>query len=355
MSGHKIYIVSPYKKTGGPRSLHQLANLLTDKGKEVYMIYGDHSPIMNVTELLYSDCKAKLAFSIEDDSNNILITSEYDTGWHLRYKNVKKVIWWLSLTSYLQNNPWIAARDWTIGKGKNGILIPAMYLKWKFKCFSTRRNQKYLKSNKELQDCYHLYNCEYVKDYLIARGISSNNMQYLCGPIDISDINKTNTIENKKDIVCYSPAKMNMKNFSQIINIVRERHKNYQFVELANMSHDELLNVLNRAKLYVDFGYFPGPERIPREAVSQFCNILTSRDGSAANDIDVPIPDKFKLDYRSLSFNEIANRIIEMVSDYNKDLFFYDEYRRKVVNQIERFTEDIDKVVSYFERGEYDE
>lgn len=355
MNEHKIYIVSPYKKTGGPRSLHQLANLLTDKGKEVHMIYGDHSPIMKVPELLYSDCKAKLAFSIEDNPNNILITSEYDTGWHLRYKNVKKVIWWLSLTSYLQNNPWIAARDWIVGKGKSRILIPAMYIKWKIKCFRTKRNQKYLKSNKELQKCYHLYNCEYVKDYLKSRNIGKKNMQYLCGPIDIPNTNKANTIENKKNIVCYSPAKMNMKNFNQIINLVKKRHEDYQFVKLANMSHDELLNVLNRAKLYVDFGYFPGPERIPREAVSQFCNILTSRDGSAANDIDVPIPDKFKLDYRGLTFNEIANRIIEMVTNYNSNLSFYDEYRKKVVSQIERFTEDIDKMVSYFEVGEDNE
>ena len=355
MSNYRIYIVSPYKKTGGPRSLHQLANLLIDKGKEVYMIYGDHSPIMNVTKLLYSDCKAKLAFSIEDNSNNILITSEYDTGWHLRYQNIKKVIWWLSLTSYLQNNPWIAARDWIVGKGKSRILIPAMYIKWKFKCFSTKRKQKYLKSDKGLQGCYHLYNCKYVKDYLSSRNISSKNMQYLCGPIDIPDINKTNTVENKKDIICYSPAKMNMKNFSQVMNIVRDKHKEYQFVELANMSHDELLSVLNSAKLYVDFGYFPGPERIPREAVSHFCNIITSRDGSAANDVDVPIPNKFKLDYRSLSFNEIANIIIEMVNSYNGNLAFYDDYRKKVRNQIERFTLDIDKMVSYFEEGECDE
>lgn len=350
MNNYKIYIVSPYKKTGGPRSLHQLANMLVDKGKEVYMIYGDHGPIMNVDKLLYSDCKAELANSIEDRAENILITSEYDTGWHLRYKKIKKVVWWLSLTSYFQNNPRIAARDWTVGKGRSRLLIPIMYIKWKIKCFRTKRNMKYLKSNGELQKCYHLYNCDYVRDYLVSRDIDKKNMQYLCGPIDIPKINKVDTIANKQDIICYSPAKMDMKNFRHIMELVRKKNRSYKFVELANMSHEELINNLNKAKLYVDFGYFPGPERIPREAVSQFCNILTSRDGSAANEVDIPIPNEFKLDYRNLSFEKIANIISDMVNNYNSNLSFYDSYREKVADQIVRFTNDIDRVLIYLEK-----
>jgi len=36
-----IYIISPYLRTGGPRSLHQLANILLDHGYMTRIVYMD--------------------------------------------------------------------------------------------------------------------------------------------------------------------------------------------------------------------------------------------------------------------------------------------------------------------------
>lgn len=88
----KVYIICPYTVTGGPKTLHQLGSDLVNKGLQVFMFYGTKGVPSGEKELLFKDCKAKVATRIEDSENNILIVSEYDTGWIFKFGRLQETI-----------------------------------------------------------------------------------------------------------------------------------------------------------------------------------------------------------------------------------------------------------------------
>lgn len=341
----KVYIVCPYGKTGGPRSLHQLGNKLVDEGLDVYMYYGYRGKKERATKPLYSDSKMKLAYTIEDKKENIVIVPESDTSWLLKLYNIKKVIWWLSLDFYLGNNAWYFAKSMTKNLGEPSVYVLLKFLKISVNNLRQNLDKKYLKP-KNLNTVYHLYNSEYVRQYLKANNVKENRMQYLCGPIDWHSNNKIDILDNKKNIIAYNPAKMNRKIFKKVQNYIKRIKPSYKLVPIKNMTHYQVLNILKVAKVYLDLGYFPGPERMPREAVMQYCNIVTSNIGSAQNDMDVPIPRQCKFSLNSSNVKNIGNQVINMCENYNDYIVQFDRYRKLVKYQINIF----DKNISNFSK-----
>ena len=56
---------------------------------------------------------------------------------------------------------------------------------------------------------------------------------------------------------------------------------NYKMIELKNLNSSKIINILKKTKIYLDFGYHPGKDRMPREAVLFNNCIITNRKGSA--------------------------------------------------------------------------
>lgn len=336
----KVYIVCPYGKTGGPRSLHQLGNKLINEGLDVYMYYGYRGRKVNVTQPLYPDSKMKIADTIEDKKENIIIVPESDTSWLLNLHSIKKVIWWLSLDFYLGNNTWYFARSMTKNLGEFPLYVVLKFLKINFNNWRQNLNRKYLKPDK-LDEVYHLYNSEYVKHYLKMNNVKDSRMEYLCGPIDWHPVNKEEIINNKKNIIAYNPAKMNRKIFKKVKKYIEKISPSYVLVPIQNMNHNQVLDILKNAKVYLDLGYFPGPERMPREAVMQYCNIVTSNIGSAQNNVDVPILQKYKFSMDSDNVKDIGNQVIDMCKNYSKYIIDFDKYRDLVKYQIDIFDNNI--------------
>lgn len=333
-----IYIVSPYYKTGGPKSLHQLANVLVEKKYDVYMVYYCNGEYIKADSILFDFCKAKITEkeAIIDKSENKIIVSEYDTGILLDFKQLEKYVWWLSLDYYRCNKLYYYSYLKLRKKSLPKILLPfAMIYKGMIK---KDKRGKYLKFN-EFKNMKHMYNCEYIHRYLLKKGIPEENTSYLCGPLEenYNNINKENILEFKENIVLYNPAKINKKFLRKIYREVNYMDKTIKFIPIQNMTRDEVYNTLKKAKVYIDFGYFPGPERMPREAVSLYCNIITSKLGSAANDIDVPITDNYKFEMNNQNVYKVANLIIKMCNNYEQYINDFDVYRIKVKSQIDNF------------------
>lgn len=334
----KIYIVCPHNQSGGPRSLHQLGNKLVDRGMEVYMYYGYGGKKFKTNKLLYSDSRTKIAQEIEDKNQNVIIVPETDTSWLNGLHHIRKVIWWLSLNFYLGNDPWWMAKFRTKFLNQPAFFKYLRYIRLKI----IRPSINYIHP-KELKNIdYHLYNCEYVHNYLEKQGISSTKMKYLCGPIDIDKIEPN---ENKQDIVLYNPAKASPYILKKVLKYMDQHYPQYKFKALQNMSHEKLLKELYKAKVYLDLGYFPGPERIPREAVMNYCDIVTSTIGAASNDVDIPIPGNFKFDLEKKNISRICELIADMCKNYERYIPYYDDYRKKVISQINNFDKDIDDFV----------
>jgi hypothetical protein len=83
------------------------------------------------------------------------------------------------------------------------------------------------------------------------------------------------------------------------------------------MSRNEIINTLAKSKLYIDFGHFPGSERLPREAALLNNFILVAKLGSAENCYDFPLPSNFKIDVKEKKFkNNTKTEIIKIMSDF---------------------------------------
>lgn len=327
-----IYICSPFLKTGGPRSLHQLASMLRNEGFNTYLHYGN-----NEQEILYSDCECKVSCDIEDSFENLLIVPEY-LVWKLNsYKNIRKMVWWLSLDFFFLGDLSFQAHSYLQKRGYPKFLYPIvrLYLRATVK----KQHQNTLNN---LEDAYHLYNCEYVRQFLKSKGIADDKTHYLCGPIDKEyfDTKRSLLTQSKKDLIAFNPAKVG-KHFFNCVKRHVEKDSSIEFVSISGMTKQDVKKALSESKLYVDLGFFPGPERMPREAVALYCNILTSNIGSASNDKDVPIPLKNKFPISFFKVNAISKRIIEMVKNYQQEIDNFNDYRNKVRNQIERFPADI--------------
>ena len=70
---------------------------------------------------------------------------------------------------------------------------------------------------------------------------------------------------------------VNMKNDIQNIfgsTMARSMEGMANVFKNANMTPEEISDLFRKVKLYVDFGNFPGPERLPKEAVYNGVNNL---------------------------------------------------------------------------------
>lgn len=342
----KIYIVSPYHNTGGPKSLHQLANILVKKGLNTYIVYYNNGNFIGGRDILYDFCDAKVARNIIDDGSNIIIVPEIYQELLSNYSNINKVIWWLSLDFYFSSTIWGAAKSSVHRKRLPSLFAPLVLINYFIKDPSYLKRQKRLKVN-NLKKYFHMYNCEYERIFLEKHGVPKNKLVYLCGPLeerfyklDFNDIKLS-----KKDIVAYNPAKMDMSFLKKIQYRLFKINSNIEFVAIQNMTREQVYDTLKSAKVYIDFGYFPGPERMPREAVALYCNIITSTEGSAENDVDVLVPKEFKFNTRDKkNISLVADLINKMIVNYYDYVKYGDAYRQKVWNQIDSFSDQINKI-----------
>ena len=95
--------------------------------------------------------------------------------------------------------------------------------------------------------------------------------------------------ENKENFVCYNPRKSSLF-MKQIIM----SNTDIKFVPLINYGINELIEILLKSKIYVDFGFHPGVDHLPREAAILKNCINTNKEGSANYQDAVSINENFK-------------------------------------------------------------
>lgn len=326
----KIYVFSPGEKdNGGGESLHQLVNTLNNIGYDAYIYYFD-SRRESILERMNS-YNVKLAKNIEDKECNLLICPEMFTYPLKQYKKINKVIWFLSLDFYLRSCP-IYRTKFVCKKWRIPILFfPIVWIMVLMKTDANLKTYSLKKGNIK----FFLYNVEYAREYIESNCKTEHVVKYLCGPIN--DIYFSDKMTYKKEwMVVYNPKKAD-KFTDKVIKAYEKRDKKVLFVPIINLEQAEVKNLLGRAAVYIDFGFFPGPERIPREAAIMGCNIITSKLGSARNSKDVPISEKYKFELLDENITHIVNLIYDMVYNYEKYVSDFEEYRRKVIAQKENF------------------
>ena len=344
----KIYVAIPSEAvSGGGETLHQLVSTINNNGGNAFVFYYDNPSTQALTSV-FNKYNLQFALTVEDESCNAIIVPEMHTDVLRKYKKISRIVWWLSRDYYLKSLPkenlkflWKEdllgiARSKVERNRKNALWLPIYFITASVGIIKTA-SFKSLSINELKSINTHLYNCEYARLFLEKHGISKDhNLVYLCGPVNNKYFDSKNNPRIKDNILLYNPAKSDYFT-SEIISALKKNYPYISVIPLRKMSIDEMIDAYSKAKVYMDFGSFPGPERVPREAALFDCNIIVGNRGSASNDIDYPILNEFKFDITKDNIDIIIKKIDAMMNNYHEDLKKFDVFREKVLWQKNNF------------------
>ena len=336
-SDSQIYVYCPAGLvTGGAELLHQLVSILNDNGKNAYIVYcGDKAHILPEDYKCYN---IKIAECIVNDKKNIEILCEI--FFEKVYDNnlTQKFFWWLSVDNfYIASSRFLPLKDLFHFNTILGFktLLRRLYLFFlKHKDFPSRIiGVNALKK----MDIVNGYQSEYTQNYLQNHGFKE--IVALKDYINVDYFDYDFDLKNRKDIILFNPKK-GIKFTKKLIN----RTPDLQWIPIQGMSRNQLINLMREAKLYVDFGFHPGKDRLPRECASNGCCIITGMRGSAAFFEDVMIPSKYKFDECKSSILDIVKTIRLTLSNYEIAINDFQLYRTNISLEKKEFEEQVNRI-----------
>lgn len=320
MTNKKIYILCPPNSaTGGPEALHQLGHILKEMKCDVKMLYSKRKS--NPVHEFYKRYNVPYTFKATDSANSIIIIPESMTNWIARFPLSDKKVWWLSLDFYaVLMNSREAKKNWI-----RELIVPFKHKEYRFEKNPT---------------VTHLNQSQRTKEFLLTKNLE-NPITYLCDYVTELFFENLPEINDfpKENIITYNPKKGLDK-----INPIMKQLPQYKWVALQGMTRTEMRDTLRKAKLHVDFGYFPGRDKIPREALISGCCLLTGRDGTSGFAEDLGIPEKYKLHENEITPEIVTEKIVHIMENYSIIFMDYIPFRTFVMNEKERMIEDVSKI-----------
>lgn len=314
----KVFVYCPNDLvTGGPEALHQFAEKGKALGYPVSIVYWPKAQSAK-SKKAYGTYDVTVAEEVTDDLETFVVVPESQTYLLRRFRSAKKVVWWLSIDNYYKSASTFSLRR-----------------------FVTRKS---MCSLAEMEEFIHTAQSVYARDHLLEIGYRDILLATDYIRSDFFDELRGLDVSNKQDTVLYNPAK-GFEFTKRLIEL--DSSINWQPIE--NKTPGEVIEMLEAAKLYIDFGHHPGRDRLPREAALYGCCILTGIKGSAKNDIDIPIPKKYKYD-QALPGNDsrIVEHIREIIGTYSSCSSEFHAYRENIRKQEKIFTGEIELLLKSF-------
>lgn len=294
----EILIVSPANYvTGGVELLHQLCFKL-NKADDVnaMMWYWDVENVNYEQPVEYAEYGCRWVKDMPEGYNGVIIFPEIWANCVVekRFKHCRKVIFWESVDNYFRH------------------CDPKDYFKF-----------AYAFVNKK-EEVIHLAQSWYAAKFLDR--ICEKSI--LIGDYINDAFFKPYSETKRERIVLYNPKK-GMEFTEKLMRYVGE---NIIFEPVAGMTREDVICLMRRSMLYIDFGDHPGRDRLPREAAMCGCCVITGRNGSADFYHDLPISDEYKFS-RSEQFMPFINiRMREVLRNYDEHKKAFDYYRAVILS-----------------------
>ncbi len=308
----KIFVLCPaYSMSGGPELLHQMVYNLNGIGEHAFIVYTPHKQYgigCNPSYLKYVDGYIEVINAIEDSDSNLIIFPETKIEKQAKWKKAQKAVWWLSVDNY-----------------------------------ASLHHDCEWKQDLSFFD-YHFVQSYYSLDFLLYNSISIDKIYYLSDYLSdefISILNDISELPPKKTqrFVAYNPV----KGITYTTKLIKKMSEEL-FVPIVNMTKLEVIDLLMKCSVYIDFGNHPGKDRLPREAAALGCCVVTGKRGSAAYNEDVCIPSKYKFDERKSTIDEISGRICYCLDNYGKCIDDFSNYRDCIRIERDEFERDIRRI-----------
>lgn len=194
------------------------------------------------------------------------------------------------------------------------------------------------KVRREDHRLFHFYQATYIQSYLYKQKF--DRVIRLTDYINPEILNNVDTTNKKKeDIILYNPSKG-----IRYTKKLMKKIPGYKFIALKGFTREQLNELFDKAKLYIDFGPFPGKDRLPREAAIHNCCIITGRFGASGFFEDVPIYGQYKFDMLHPNYNSIKERIDYIFAHYDECIKDFAYMRDVIKHEQENFYREIDNI-----------
>lgn len=305
----KVFIVCPaLTRTGGPEALHQLGRALLDLGHDAAMVYiaddidtwvSLRDGVVEVPALPdlmapeYAPYGVPRAMLIPDQEDIAVVIPEVWPRLVGRFARAVPYFWWLSIDNGLER----------LEQAGGLAALGAR--------------------------CEHLCQSHYALTWLTARGVRGRMLSdYIAPGMAVTAAELAGRREAR---VAY-PARG--RAFAEVL---RERAPELDWREMSGMTQAQVRALLLSSRLYADFGGHPGKDRMPREAASLGCCVVTGRQGAAGNRVDIPIPDRYKFRDELFMAHPIARAIRRIVREYDALVGDFAAYRAAIAGEREVF------------------
>lgn len=334
----KIYILDVGSRTGGGEALFQLRTDLENMGFQAYIAFKEK----DLSKMEIPDKFQKYVHTtgcicsiddVEDNEINCIIVPEVATTYLFRFKKIQMAVWWLSSNYYDGKCRYRNRPEGLLNELKKSYDI-AGYIK---KCIV--RFIRYGKIRYPLNRVVNISGYHHVDDLIRKKYhlepvllIHSIGQDFLNNKMIESDIQG-----NREDNVLYNPKKP-----SRLMKVLLEREK-FNYIPIINMTPDEMISLFRRSKLYLDFGPFPGPERLPKETVYNGMNVMVGKRNTATNYLDVRVPDRFKINPKTSP--EKVEQLIQYMLEHHQEIYHeFDDYRDMVENMEKTYYQQLEEI-----------
>ncbi len=328
-----IYVLAPGNlASGGPEALHQLHYYLIKSCYQTRLVYFQDAKLHPQYEK-YTPQIIPID-QVVDSEENVIIVPEMHTIYLNQIKKARKCIWWLGLQFYDGFDAFPQTIRRKI-KSKLRKIIPSSIFELRKEFYKKFDYEKYLVQAYKIKPedhnlCGSMFTYQFTKERF-------NNVHLLVEPLgleflDFGDIDLSS--KNRGNKILYNPSKS-----STIMKKLLTR-TDLEFEPIQGLDVKGMKNLFQQSKLYVDFGKFPGPERLPKETVLNGTMLLVGKRNASENNFDVAIPEQYKLE----DFNNeelVVSKIKDMLANYDELIGDFDFFRKKVKNLEQKFIESI--------------
>lgn len=315
----KYIILAPANvESGGPELAHQLCYKLNQAGQNAEMFYcvADSFLPQNVESapkfLKYEAGHVK-TFEEADNEENLVVIPEGLAFFTPKFKKAKLALWWMSVDNYYLQ-----------AEGTD-------------ECFNDWLERV----------SFHLVQSQYAYDFLLTKEIAEENILFLTDYLAPLYKKFVFPPQFRSNIILYNPK----KGFDVLKPFI-DATPQLEWKALFNLSEEEMVLFMQNAKIYIDFGHHPGKDRIPREAASCGCVVITNKKGSAGFYEDIPIDDKYKFDKPEESSDKLLDLIEDIFNNFQGHFDAFSDYRAWILKDEEIFNQEVinflDKVEEMF-------
>ena len=316
----KIFILSFASHfTGGTEASHQLCQSLRNNGFDAYIYYINVQHGIDPVHELFKTYNIRIADTFIDVPDNFIIFPEILTEAIFMVKYAKKIIWWLSVDNYYNN---LFAR---LESNQYGAM----------KLFNI--------AQPDMFDCYHFTQSHYAKEHLLFHGVDVKRIFMVTDYINsrYMPLADSEYVSEGRESVCLFAPRRGLEFVEMLKAYGANLSERIIFVPIENLEPQEVPLFMRQARVFIDFGFHPGMDRMPREAAINGCCVITNTDGAARYDQDVPIPKEYKIEGTAENFGRIYDLIRSCVTHYDNHIHNFAEYRQFIRSQKANFEKEV--------------